>query len=578
MVSEMKKNLLKVILGITMVIFNGLTGGFAEDGMPADLVLLNGVITTVVDHQPVAEALAVREDVIQAVGSDEEIRGFIDENTEVIDLDGQLAIPGFIEGHAHFLGLGYSKMWLELRTARTWSEVIDKVAKKAAESEPGKWIVGRGWHQEKWDKLPDGTIEGYPIHDSLSKATPNNPVILTHASGHAIMVNASAMETAGISVDSDDPLGGDILKNNAGEPTGVFIDDAGEPIQRAFQNYRTSRSVDQLGKDDRMAARLAAEECMRYGITSFQDAGSSLREVELFRKLADEGELPVRLWVMMIDDLETLQKKAASYKMLGYGENRLTVRSIKGYMDGALGSRSAWLLEPYTDSPGNVGLNTTPLEELRQLTELALNNGLQMCTHAIGDRANREVLDLYEQTVEGNPENLLELRWRIEHAQHIDLVDLPRFGQLGVIASMQAIHCTSDGPWVPKRIGDKRSAEGAYVWQKLLQSGAKINNGTDAPVEGVDPLANFYASVTRKLADGSVFYPEQRMSREQALKSMTLDAAYAAFEDDIKGSLAAGKLADITVLSKNILEIPNDDILKTKVVLTISGGKIVYRD
>ncbi len=569
------------ILGVVMVMV--MTPGISLTAQAArmasaDMVLRNGVIVTVEDKQPRAEALAIRDGLIQAVGSNEDIERFISKKTEVINLEGKLAIPGFIEGHAHFMGLGYSRLVLDLRMERSWNEIVEKVAREASSpnTEPGQWIVGRGWHQEKWDRIPDITVEGYPVHDDLSKATPHNPVILTHASGHAIMANALAMKLAGIDKHTKDPAGGDIVTKKDGRPTGILLDDAADPVNQAYENYRAARSADEVEKEDRKAARLAAEECLRYGITSFQDAGSSLAQIDLFRQLADEGHLPVRLWVMMIDDLELLREKAVDYKLIGYGNNQLTVRAIKAYMDGALGSRSAWLLEPYTDLPESVGLNTTPIEELQQLAKLALDNGLQICTHAIGDRANREVLDLYQQSVKNNS-NLTVLRWRIEHAQHIDPADLPRFAQLGVIASMQAIHCTSDGPWVPKRLGPKRAGEGAYVWQKLLQSGARISNGTDAPVESVNPIANFHAAVTRKLPDGSVFYPDQRMTRQQALKSMTLDAAYAAFEEDIKGSLAPGKLADITVLSKNILQVSEEEIPKTETVLTIVGGKILYK-
>jgi predicted amidohydrolase YtcJ len=320
---------------------------------------------------------------------------------------------------------------------------------------------------------------------------------------------------------------------------------------------------------------LADQEVTTKGITTFHDAGSSFDTINRIKRMIDAGRMHVRLWVMVSGGGTTDALKAN--RVIGYGSNQLTVRAIKLYADGALGSRGAWLLEPYSDKPDSTGLPTTPVEQIRTSAQAALDAGYQVCIHAIGDRANREVLNAYEDTFKKNNVDGKTLRWRIEHAQHLNAADIPRFGQLGVIASMQTIHCTSDAPWVEPRLGAKRAEEGAYVWQKLMKSGAVVSNGTDAPVENVDPIPNFYAAVTRKSADGKVFYPDQRMSRMEALRSYTLSNAFSAFEEDIKGSLTPGKLADITVLTKDILTIPDEEILTAKVAYTIIGGRVVYK-
>jgi predicted amidohydrolase YtcJ len=312
------------------------------------------------------------------------------------------------------------------------------------------------------------------------------------------------------------------------------------------------------------------------GITSFQDAGSSFADVDLMKAMIDAGRINVRLWIMIRANNQALSQNLARYRMVDYANGFLTVRGIKKSIDGALGPRGAWLLEPYADKPGDTGRNTTSVEEIREASKLALQHGYQMCVHAIGDRANRETLDIFEEAFKSAP-GRKDLRWRVEHAQHLHPSDIPRFGQLGVIASMQGVHCTSDAPYVPARLGERRTAEGAYVWQKLLTSGAVVTNGTDAPVEDVSPIASYYASVTRRLADGREFYPDQRMSRMEALKSYTLSAAYAAFEETTRGSLKPGKYADLVVLSKDILTVPEEEIPTTEVVYTVVGGRIRYK-
>jgi hypothetical protein len=374
------------------------------------------------------------------------------------------------------------------------------------------------------------------------------------------------MSVSDINAATPNPPGGEILKDAAGKPTGLLRE--------------TASGLVHTGRGDpartRQALELASQEVASKGVTSFQDAGSSFATIDLMKQMIDEGQIRVRLWVMVRDSEAREAALLKKYRIIDYGNAHLTVRAIKRQIDGALGSRGAWLLEPYADKPDSAGFNTASIQAITQTAEAAMANDYQFCVHAIGDRANRETLDIFDRVFKANPSKQ-NLRWRIEHAQHLSRADIPRFGQLGVIASMQGVHATSDAPYVLERLGAKRAEEGAYVWQKLLKSGAVVSNGTDAPVEDVDPIANYYATVSRKTKDGSVFYPDQRMSRMEALKSSTLDAAYAAFEESSRGSLKAGKLADMTVLSKDITTIPEEEIPGTRVVYTIVGGRVVYR-
>jgi len=543
-----------------------LAGCGTEPSNPADLVLLGGKVVTVDSLKPEAQAIAVKDGRVLAVGSDDEVRAYVGRDTRVIDLAGHLAIPGLIEGHAHFMGVGRAGMQLNLMGVKNFDEIVAMVKDAVARAEPGQLITGRGWHQEKWDRTPEPNVEGLPYHDALDAVSPDNPVILTHASGHAVMANARAMEMSGIDRNTPDPPGGEIVRDPRGNPIGVFRETASGLLAPA---RRSAKPI-----DPRKVALAAQEEVFRKGLTSFQDAGEGFRTVDLFKSMIDDGSLKVRLWVMLRAPNDSLAKYLDAYRTLGYGNDHLTVRAIKQYMDGALGSHGAWLLEPYTDLPSSSGLNTTPLDEIRETARLAVAHDYQLCVHAIGDRANRETLNIFEAAYKSADHD--DLRWRVEHAQHLNAADIPRFGKLGVIASMQAVHATSDGPWVEERLGAKRAEEGAYVWQKLMKSGAVVTNGTDAPVEDVNPIASYYAAVSRRMNNGKVFYPDQRMSRMEALRSYTINNAYAAFEEDLKGSLAPGKLGDVTVLSKDILTVPEDEIPDTKVLYTIVGGEVVY--
>jgi predicted amidohydrolase YtcJ len=541
----------------------------------ADLVLKNGKIVTLDERTPVVQALAARGGRIVAVGRDDEIAKHMGDHTQVIDLGGKFAMPGFIEGHGHFTSLGEHRMELDLRKAKSWDDIIRLVEEAAKKAPKGEWIVGRAWHQEKWTERPQPNVEGYPVHTKLSEVTPNNPVLLTHVSGHMCFANAEAMRLAHVTPATATPPGGEILKDAAGNPTGIFRETAQGLVRQAHYRAVKNRSADENARDLDKAIRLAEDECLAKGVTSFQDAGSDFATIDVLRKMAEEGKLKIRLWVMARTSTNELGAKLAKYRMIGVGDEHLTVRGIKQAIDGALGAHGAWLLEPYEDLPSSAGLNTTSLATIRESARLAIKHDYQLCVHAIGDRANRETLNIFEDAFKANPSEKSR-RWRIEHAQHLHPDDIPRFAKLGVIASMQGIHCTSDAVFVLQRLGYRRAEQGAYVWQSLIKTGAVVSNGTDTPVEDVDPIACYYASVTRKLPSGTTFFGEQKMTREQALRSYTIQAAYAAFEEETKGTLTPGKLADVVVLSQDLLSVPDDKLLDTKVVNTIVGGKVVY--
>ena len=568
-------NTLMFLDRLVAIVFATLVCLISAPAQAPDLVLHSGKVVTVDKRYGTVRALAARGGRILAVGTNEEIRKLIGDDTKVINLRGRTAIPGFIEGHGHFTGVGNATMILDLSKVDSWDQVVDIVAEAAKRAAPGEWILGRGWHQEKWSRQPAGSVKGFPPHDSISAATPNNPVALTHASGHASFYNQKAMQLAGVDSNTKSPSGGEIVKNAKGEPIGVFSETAAGLVSRARSSSGLRSSPESRRKKLRRQIGLAVEECLSKGVTSFQDAGSSFATIDMYRELAERGELGVRLWVMIRAGNRDLERNLPNYRMINAGDHFLTVRAVKRSIDGALGSRGAWLLQPYSDEPQSSGLETASVASVTRMAELGVRHGFQVCVHAIGDRANREVLDIYEK-VWANRNRGPALRWRVEHVQHLHPDDIPRFAQMGVIASMQGVHCTSDAPYVKPRLGEQRAEEGAYVWQKLLQSGAVVTNGTDAPVEDVDPLASYYASVTRKGKDGVAFYPDQAMSRMEALYSYTMACAYAAFEEDSKGSLTPGKLADIVILSKDILTVPEAEILDTQVLYTIVGGKVVY--
>ena len=543
----------------------------------ADLVILNGNIATLDEENLNPEAIALSNGKIMAVGPEGEIRDLIGEDTKILDAEGLFVMPGLIEGHGHLSGLGTSLSNLNFLNASSWEEITESIGIRAENLEDGIWIYGSGWHQEKWDSTPVKNLFGYPYHNDLSAVSPDNPVLLKHASGHAILVNQAAMKYAGVSVETPNPSGGAILRDERGDPIGIFEENATALIERAYKEYLAKRTPREELAEWYKGISLAQKECLAKGITSFQDAGSGLDMIERYKTMARNGELDLRLWVMIRDDLDRLRSAISAFPIVGYADDFLTVRAIKAMVDGALGSFGAWLLRPYYDKSGFTGQNTTDISKLRENGNFAIENGLQYCVHAIGDRGNRTVLDIFEQIFNEHPDKQ-DLRWRIEHAQHLDTADIPRFADLQVIASVQGIHCTSDAPFVEKRLGLFRARHGSYAWRSLLDHGVVIANGTDTPVEDVNPFASIYASVTRRrVDDGMVFYPEQKMTRKEALHSYTLGNAYAAFEEKIKGSLEVGKLADVVVLSKDLLNCEDEEILETEVIYSIVGGEVKYK-
>ncbi|MFI5174544.1 MAG: amidohydrolase [Terriglobia bacterium] len=539
---------------------------------PADTVLLNGNIYTMNPRIPHAQAIAIRGDRIVFVGTTEGAARFKGPKSKVLDLDGKTVVPGFIDAHGHFIGLGESLQRLSFVDTRGYDEIIRMVKQKVMESPRGEWVLGRGWDQTRWP------VKDFPNHRDLSAVSPETPVWLTRVDGHAGLANAQAMEIAGITRQTPDPPGGKIVRDEkTGEPTGVFIDNAMSLV---------GRQIPPLTRDQiKRAALLAVQKCLADGLTEVHDAGVGRETIEVYKDLIDEGRFDFRIYAMIMAAGSPTNSPAASTldsylkagPLIGYGENRLTVRSIKMIADGALGSRGAALLEPYSDDPKNSGWMVTPQETLYAWAKKATDGGFQVNTHAIGDRANRAWLDVVTRLEEANPK-VKELRLRDEHAQILALNDLPRLASLQVIPSMQPTHCTSDMRWAEQRLGPER-IKGAYAWRSLLKTGVHIAAGSDFPVEDPNPLWGFYAAVTRQDQGGwppGGWFPQERMSREEALRSFTLDAAFAAFEENIKGSLEDGKLADLVVLSHDIMKIEPQLILRTEVEKTFLGGKLVY--
>jgi predicted amidohydrolase YtcJ len=547
-----------------------------EEHQLADKLFYNGNIYTVANDHKV-EAVATLDGLIIYVGSKKGATDYIGDATEQIDLQGMTMTPGFIESHGHLMGLGHGELNLDLSGIKNYEEMVAMVADAVDKAKPGEWILGRGWHQSKWDKKPEKVVKGFQTHERLSAVSPDNPVYLRHASGHAGFANARAMEIAGVnqmSVESmvQDMEGGEIIRDAHGNPTGIFSERAQGIISKHVPEADEARNT--------KALELAIKACQRNGITSFHDAGVGQQTIDRYQRFKDEGKLGVRLYVMVSGPNRELTKKwLAQGPMIDSIDHFLTVRSIKLNCDGALGNRGAWLLEEYSDMPGEFGLETLPMEYVREISRAGLEHGFQVCAHAIGDRANREVLNQYQAAFKELPA-INDHRFRIEHAQHLNPDDIPRFAEMGVIAAMQAIHLSSDRPWAIDRLGEKRIKEGAYMWQSLLKTGAKVINGTDVPVEPINPIASFYASVSRKTLKGEPeggYEPEEKMTREQALRSYTLDAAFGEFEEGFKGSIEVGKAADFTIFSSDLMTINEDEILQTKVMMTIVNGRIVYR-
>lgn len=563
-----------VRMSISFLLFTACKGTVQES---ATLLIFGGNIYTVDATRPMVEAVAVKENTILFAGSLAEAEQYKNDKTQLLDLNGKTMTPGLIEGHGHFMGLGYNELNLDLNNTTSYQEIVDAVAERVKTAEPGEWITGRGWHQSKWTEMPSETVNGFQTHDLLSAVSPDNPVYLGHASGHAGFANAKAMEIAGLmeldkeGISKFEVEGGEVMRDAMGRPTGIFNELA--------QSLITKHIPENTPAKDIKAFEMAVAACHKNGITGFHDAGIGRETIALYEEMKAKDKMKIRLYGMLTGgDKELLNEWYKKGPMVD-PDNLVTIRSVKLNCDGALGSRGAWLLEAYTDRPGHFGHETLPMNFVEETAIDGLQYGFQVCSHAIGDRANREVLDRYESAFTELPQLATDHRFRIEHAQHLHPEDIPRFAQLKVIPAMQAIHMSSDRAWAIDRLGEQRIKEGAYMWQSLLRSGIPIVNGTDVPVEPLNPIASFYASVTRKTLQGTPdggYEPAEKMTREQALRSYTLDAAYGAFEEGIKGSITVGKLADFTIYNQDLMKVAEKELLNTEIAMTIFGGEIVY--
>ena len=568
------RNSLFVRMSISFLLITACKGTVQES---ATLLIFGGNIYTVDDTRPMVEAVAVKDNTILFAGSLAEAEQYKNDQTQLLDLNRKTMTPGLIEGHGHFMGLGYNELNLDLNNTTSYQEIVDAVAERVKTAEPGEWITGRGWHQSKWTEMPSETVNGFQTHDLLSAVSPDNPVYLGHASGHAGFANAKAMEIAGLmeldmeGISKFEVEGGEVMRDAMGRPTGIFNELA--------QSLITKHIPENTPAKDIKAFEMAVAACHKNGITGFHDAGIGRETIALYEEMKAKDKMKIRLYGMLTGgDKELLNEWYKKGPMVD-PDNLVTIRSVKLNCDGALGSRGAWLLEAYTDRPGHFGHETLPMNFVEETAIDGLQYGFQVCSHAIGDRANREVLDRYESAFTELPQLATDHRFRIEHAQHLHPEDIPRFAQLKVIPAMQAIHMSSDRAWAIDRLGEQRIKEGAYMWQSLLRSGIPIVNGTDVPVEPLNPIASFYASVTRKTLQGTPdggYEPAEKMTREQALRSYTLDAAYGAFEEGIKGSITVGKLADFTIYNQDLMKVAEKELLNTEIAMTIFGGEIVY--
>ncbi len=526
----------------------------------ADLLLINGNIYTLDVNKPRAEAIVIKEGYIVAVGQSSELNDRYNAE-KIIDLNGKVVIPGLIDAHAHMFGFGQMLNSLMLAGITSDKEIAELVAKKGNDISPGEWIYGRGWDQTLWSE------KKFPTKDLLDSVAPHNPVILGRIDGHAIWVNSKTLEMARITSATNDPPGGKIIRDISGNPTGVLIDKATELVEKIVPPP-TDVEVEQ-------SILLAVEECLKAGLTEVHDMGLNSQTIRAYKKLADEQKLRIRIYGAIDAPSSTWDEFSEKGPLLNYGNGMLTIRAVKMYADGALGSRGAALVENYSDDPGNRGLTLIDDSTMETVTRRAIQKNFQVCIHAIGDRANHIVLNMYEKLLGMNNK---DLRFRIEHAQVLLPDDIVRFKKLNVLPSMQPIHATSDMDWAEARLGSQR-IKGAYAWKSLINSGAIIPAGSDFPNDIMQPLWGFYAAVTRMDQDGKPeggWHPEECMSRDEALKSFTTWAAFAAFKEKEKGTIEVGKCADLTIISQDIMTIPANEILNTEIDMTIIAGKIVY--
>jgi len=542
----------------------GFGSGVADQ---ADVLFINGNVYTVNERQPRAEAIAVKAGKILFVGSNKDARAYQGKGTRVIDLHGNTVVPGMTDSHYHLAGVGAREMTLNLEGTTSLEQFLAMVKARVDRAKPGEWVTGRGWIETFWKP------QAFPTRWDLDKVSPNNPVVLTRADGHAVVVNSAAIKIAGVDKNTASPFGGEIMKDKqTGEPNGMFLDRAQGIIGRHVPAGAS--------EEGEQAILLGCKRSVELGWCEIQNAGSSFSEVEMLKKLYGEGKIKLRIYEAIAGPGADAQRLLRQGESIGAFDNHLTVRHIKVVIDGALGSKGAALLEPYSDYDTS-GFLTQKEEVVVPMLEEALRKGIQVETHAIGDRANRTILDWYEKAMKAVPpeqRKIREPRWRVEHAQIVSAVDIPRFAKLGVIPSMQPSHAIGDLHFAPSRLGMKR-LEGAYAWQSFIKSGSIIAGGSDAPVERGEPMIEFYAAVSRKDQkgySGEGWHPEQAVTREQALKMFTIWAAFAAFEEKVKGSIEVGKLADLTVLSADIMKIPEPEILKTRCVMTVIGGEVAY--
>lgn len=537
---------------------------------PADLVLRNGNIYTVNSARPKAEAVAVKGDRIIFVGSNAGVQNYIGKSTRVVDLKGETVVPGMADAHHHLEGVGFREMTLNLEGVNSLEDFLAKVKARVDQAKPGEWVTGRGWIETFWQPPV------FPTRWDLDKVAPVNPVVLTRADGHGIVVNSAALKIAGIDKSTPSPFGGEISKDKqSGEPNGMLLDAAQGLVRRHVPE--TTKA------DEERAIVLGVKRDVSLGWTQVQNPGGGYDEIDLYKKLYAAGQIKLRIYKGVSAPGAEAQRLFRDGPIIGAYGNRLTVRTIKLYADGSLGSRSAALLAPYSDKPDTSGFLTIKEETLQPILQQALRTGIQVQTHAIGDLGNRFIIDEYEKAMKAVPKEQWKIslpRWRVEHSQIVNPVDIPRFAKLGVIPSMQASHAIGDLHFAPARLGIAR-LKGAYAWQSFIKSGSIVPGGSDAPVERGEPMIEFYAAVARKDLkgfSGEGWHPEEALTREQAIRMFTIWAAYAAFEEELRGSIEVGKLADFTILSADIMKIPEAEILKTRCLMTIIGGEIVYEN
>ena len=534
----------------------------------ADIVFKNGNVYTANDKSAKAQAIAVKGDKIVFVGTNEAAQKFIGTNTRVVDLKGNTVLPGFTDAHQHLSGVGQREMTLNLEGTTSLNDLLAKVKARVDQAQPGQWVTGRGWIETHWEPPV------FPTRWDLDKVSPNNPVILGRADGHGAVANSAALKLGGVDKSTPNPFGGEISKDkNSGEPNGMLLDSAQGLVRRRVPP--TTRA------DEERAVELGVKRDIELGWTQIQDAGGSFGDVDIFKKLYAAGTIKLRIYKAVYGPGPNATRLMNEGPTIGAFGNRLTVRTIKVVSDGALGSRGAALLGPYSDAPATSSFLTVKVEELRPMLVEALRKGIQVETHAIGDKANRFILDEYETALKAVPASerkVADPRWRVEHAQIVNPADIPRFAKLGIIPSMQPSHAIGDLFFAPSRLGIERLA-GAYAWESFIKSGVVVPGGSDAPVERGEPMIEFYAAVARKDQkgfSGEGWHPEEAVTREQALKMFTIWPAYAAFEEQLRGTIEVGKLADFTILSADIMTIPAPQILKTRNVMTVINGEIVY--